>query len=304
MHPKLSECAVGINAQGPEWHELSEHIMQHGRNRIFAGDHSKYDLEMKPSEMFLAFKAVMELAQECDYTPVDLKIMEGIATEICYPTMSYDGTLVQLNGSNPSGQNLTVYINCIVNSFLMRCVYFRRYKTSTLPFRTNVALMTYGDDVVGSVAEAADDFNIVTTIEELGRVGKKFTMPDKESLPVKFLTIDSVDFLKRRFRFEKEVGMYFAPLDEMSILKSLHSVIQTSALSREELAGCNMDGALREWFFHGEDVYERNRSKLLLVASKCGIEHHCAELHVKYAERMDLWKQKYIEQTAQAFVSN
>jgi hypothetical protein len=97
--------------------------------------------------------------------------------------------------------------------------------------------------------------------------------------------------------------MYFAPLDNMSILKSLHSVIGTAALSKEELAGCNIDGAVREWFFHGEAVYEDNRKKLQIVASKCGIEHHCAELHVNYAERMDLWKQKYVAQDAQLFAS-
>jgi hypothetical protein len=303
MHPQLSECSVGINAQGPEWHELAMHVTSFGEDRIFAGDHSKYDLEMKPSEMFLAFKAIIELAEECDYDQIDLQIMRGIATEICYPTMSYDGTLVQLNGSNPSGQNLTVYINCIVNSFLMRCVYFRKYTLCAVPFRTNVALMTYGDDVVGSVSKDADDFNIITTIEELARVGKKFTMPDKESVALKFLTIDSVDFLKRKFRFEPEVEMYFAPLDDMSILKSLHSVIGTAALSKEELAGCNIDGAMREWFFHGEAIYESNRKKLQIVAAKCGIEHHCAELHTSYAERMVQWKKKYLEQDAQSFIS-
>jgi hypothetical protein len=163
--------------------------------------------------------------------------------------------------------------------------------------------MTYGDDVVGSVSKDADDFNIITTIEELARVGKKFTMPDKESVALKFLTIDSVDFLKRKFRFEPEVEMYFAPLDDMSILKSLHSVIGTAALSKEELAGCNIDGAMREWFFHGEAIYESNRKKLQIVAAKCGIEHHCAELHTSYAERMVQWKKKYLEQDAQSFIS-
>lgn len=304
MHPQLSECAVGINAQGPEWHELAEHVVSFGKDRIFAGDHSKYDLEMKPSEMFLAFKAIIELASECGYSDSDLQIMTGIASEICYPVMSYDGTLLQLIGSNPSGQNLTVYVNCIVNSILMRCVYFRKYTIYAVPFRKMIALMTYGDDVIGSVSPKADKFNIVTAMEELARVGKKFTMPDKESVAVKYLTIDSVDFLKRKFRFEPEVNMYFAPLDNMSILKSLHSVIATPALTPEEVAGCNIDGALREWFFHGDAIYECNRTKLQKIAADCGITHHCAELHVSYADRMYLWRQKYLAPCAVPLASN
>jgi hypothetical protein len=46
VNPLISECAVGINSHGPEWHALATHMKHFGEDRIIAGDFSKYDLRM------------------------------------------------------------------------------------------------------------------------------------------------------------------------------------------------------------------------------------------------------------------
>jgi hypothetical protein len=145
-NPLVSECAVGINAVGPEWDQLTRHIRRFGGDNILAGDYSKYDLTMSPQLMFAAFSVMIRLAKEVGYSDVCLMIMGHMATDVCYPVVAYNGDLVELLGSNPSGQNLTVYINSIVNSLLFRSGYFTLLDSSAPSFRSVVSLITYGDD--------------------------------------------------------------------------------------------------------------------------------------------------------------
>jgi len=109
MLPLSSECAVGINAQGPEWDQLAKHVMRFGKDRILAGDYSKYDLRMPAQVMFVAFRVMMDIAKYCGYSNRDLTIMEGIATDICYPLMAYNGDLIQHYGSNPWSESDGLY---------------------------------------------------------------------------------------------------------------------------------------------------------------------------------------------------
>lgn len=295
LYPLLSECAVGINAQGPEWDVLARHIMKYGDKRILAGDYSKYDLRMSSQLMYSAFRIMIDLARATgNYTAEDISIMEGLATDICQPLMAYNGDYIQHIGSNPSGQNLTVYINSIVNSLLFRCAYFEICKHRTLPpFRQVCSLATYGDDAKSSVAEGWDEFNHISVAKFLADRDMKFTMPDKTSTPTEYMTDEAADFLKRKNVFNEEVGLYFGALDDGSIFKSLHSVLRSKAVSNEEQCMGNIDGALREWFAHGRETYEMRRKQMIEIAERTNLRHGCSELDMTYDMALARFCQKY-----------
>lgn len=293
MLPLLSECAVGINAQGPEWDQLSRHMEKYGKNRILAGDYSKYDLRMPAQLMFAAFRIMIDIAKSSGYSDDDVCIMEGIATDVCYPLMAYNGDLVQHFGSNPSGQNLTVYINSIVNSLLMRCAFFHIVKRRRAPsFRSVCALVTYGDDVKGSVSIGYPEFNHLSVAEFLAQHDMVFTMPDKESTPTAYMDSADADFLKRKSVWIPDLGVYVGALDEMSIFKSLHAILANNDTMESQCA-INIDGAVREWFFHGREIYEKRRAEMRLVAEEADILGYCNELTVSYDERMNRYKEQY-----------
>jgi hypothetical protein len=292
LFPLTSECAVGINAMGPEWDELQEYIKKFGIDRIVAGDYSKYDLRMAAKLTSAAFKILIDFAAKCGYSEDDLTIMRGLATEIVYPMMSYNGDLVMLQGSNPSGQNLTVYINSIVNSLLVRIGFKKIYPDFMGRFRDVVALATYGDDFKSSASEDYPDFNHMTLAEKLATIDMKITMPDKEAQPVPFLTDEACDFLKRTNRFH-EVGYYLGTLDEESIFKSLKAVLRSKHCSLNEQSAQNIDGALREWFFHGREKYELRREQMKEVASRNGLSHMCPMLDRTFEEQKEVWFEKY-----------
>jgi hypothetical protein len=295
MLPLSSECAVGVNAQGPEWDQLANHVMRFGKNRILAGDYSKYDLRMPAQVMFVAFRIMMDIAKECGYSDRDLIIMEGIATDICYPLMAYNGDLIQHFGSNPSGQNLTVYINSLVNALLFRCAYYHitKGRENVPEFRDVCSLITYGDDAKSSVHEDFPEFNHIAVAKFLEDRDMKFTMPDKESEPTPYMTDEEADLLKRANVYSEDTGVIMGALDEDSIFKSLHAVLKSKALTREQQAMQNIDGGLREWFSHGREVYEERREQMNEVAKRADISHGCAIIHETYDDRLQQWKQKY-----------
>lgn len=298
LFPLVSECAVGVNAQGPEWDELSKHMSKYGIDRILAGDHSKYDLRMPAGLIIAAFKCLIEIAEKCgSYSDEDLVIMRGLATEIAFACVSYNGDVIIHRGSNPSGHNLTVYINCIVNSLLFRCAYFKMFPAEygkPPPFRTIVAIMTYGDDVKGSVREGHDWFNHITVAQFLKERDMVFTMPDKESEPTPYMNDADADFLKRHNIFNEDTGLIHGALDESSIFKSLHTVLRSKSVTPEDQSAMNIDGALREWWQHGRGLYEKRRMQMTEVAQRTGISHMCTELGVSYDMRLNLFKEKYL----------
>jgi hypothetical protein len=293
MNPILFECAVGVNAEGTEWEELWEAAMKKGRDRVLAGDYSKYDVRMPAQVTIAAFDILIDIAEKCDgYTPEDIHLMKMVVHEVVYPVMAYNGDLIQLFGTNPSGQNLTVIINSIVNSLLLRCCFFTIYPNED--FKENCAFLTYGDDVIGTVAEVCSEFTHITYAEWLAEHDMKFTMPDKESTPTHYMTEDDVDFLKRKCVFNEDLGQKVGLLSEDSIFKRLHCHLLSKELTLPEHSAQNIESSLHDWFYYGRDIFEDRRSKLLQVAQKCEIEHLCPALNVSYDKRVNHWRHKYL----------
>jgi hypothetical protein len=154
--------------------------------------------------------------------------------------------------------------------------------------------MTYGDDNIGSAKEGVD-FTIKGCSEFLGRYGQVYTMPDKESELLDFLPPEEFEFLKRTSVYHPKLGVHIGALLDKSIYKSLHCFMRgkNEVLTEQQACATNIDGALREWFNHGEDKYEKQRVLMKQVAIKCGISHICTDLDITYGERVSDWEAHY-----------
>jgi hypothetical protein len=312
LFPLQSECAVGINAHGPEWDEYAKFMKQHGDDRILAGDYSKFDLRM-PAQMLMAtYKVFCNVCEKCGtYSEDDLTIMRGIATEISYSVVAYNGDLIIHNGSHPSGNNMTVYGNCGDNCLNFRCGYAYNglkngYTFKTLPkFKKVCALGTYGDDAKGSVKRGYDWFNHITFADYMKENDIIFTMPDKESVPTKYMNDTDADFLKRKNVFNEETGLIHGALDEDSIFKSLHTVLKSTVGPKKHAAG-NIETALREWFHHGRDVFTLRHRQMIEVAERAQLQNLTMDinedtgvvmnsLYDDYDTRLAQFRAKYFE---------
>jgi hypothetical protein len=305
-NPVTTECAVGINSQGPQWNKLMRHLSKFGKKRMVAGDFKAYDQHMSSTMTSIAFSTMIELAKHCDgYTTEDIKIMSNLVADVVHPMMCVNGDLVELLGSNPSGQNLTVYINSIVNSLYQRCVFYTIYPPGSLDttkFQDYVALMTYGDDNEMSVSEKAPLYNHTHMMEVYASQGIEYTMADKDAESVPYITLEEADFLKRAtvFRPEysdpstREKGMYLAKLSEESIFKSLHCNMLSKVVSKEEIARQCLDGALRELWFYGREHFEMRHEQFKNIVFEHEWQHIISPNFYKtFDEREEEWLEKY-----------
>lgn len=310
-HPDVFECAIGINAHGPEWTELTNRMMKHGADRTIAGDYRDYDTRMWCYLVLLAFGIFINIAIWAGYSERQITIMRGIATELAYGLTDYNGEYVMFLIQNLSGHGLTVFINNLVNSIYQRYAYydiwsalasgdnswidglkqhlnmddagfamFKRVYMSNVPdgypkpFAENISLVCYGDDNKMSVSRDINYFNHCTISYSLGRCGIGYTMADKTSESVPFIHASECGFLKRHGVWSEEFQQFLAPLELKSLFKTLQSSLVSKVLSREQQAVEAIDSVLRELFYHGEDVYNDWKSKLDLVVDDCDLRSY------------------------------
>lgn len=299
MNPLVSECAVGINSHGPEWDQFYKHVTKFGTQRLFGGDYGKYDQKLPAQLILAALRILIDFAKECDYSQRDINIMEAMAGDIVYAYIAFNGDLIGLTeGTHISGNSLTVIINGICGSLNLRCFFYTQYPVingERINFRDCAAMMTYGDDNIGCVRAGYEKFNIRDCSKFLAEYGQVYTMPDKKSELLEFLPEDQFEFLKRQSVYHPKLGMHVGALLDKSIYKSLHCFMRdkTSMDTEESACAQNVDGALREWFNHGEEKYERQRQLMKEVTRRAGIDHICTELEVTYDERVIDWNNKY-----------
>lgn len=295
MNPLASECAVGINCHGPEWEEMHQHVLKFGKDRIIGGDYGSYDQKIPSQLLIAALRILIDLASECKYTQEDINIMRAMVGDIVFSVIAFDGALIGLTrGAHISGNSLTVVLNGIVGSLGMRCFYYTVHN-SPPPFRERVSVITYGDDNIGSTHPEEDKFTIKSLSQFLGKYGQIYTMPDKNSELTDYLDYEDFEFLKRKSVYSPEIGQHVGALIEKSIFKSLHMHLypQGHPLSEEECSALNIDGALREWFNHGSEVYEMRRTQMREVAKECEISHMCTMLDCTYVDMVNRWIKTY-----------
>jgi len=266
------EAAPGTVAQSLEWQELYDYVTSHGTHRIVAGDYKAYDKRMSPKEILAAFDIIIRLCKlSGNYTDDDLKVIRGIAEDTAFSIVDFNGDLVQMFGSNPSGNPLTVILNSIVNSLRMRYVYIiLNPKNEVDSFSSNVALMTYGDDNIMSISESCNWFNHTSISEAFAKLDIVYTMADKEAVSVPFINIEDASFLKRTWRYDEDMKCMLAPLDHDSIEKMLMVWVKSKAVTEEYQGVSVMCTALQEYFFYGKDIFNDKRNMIVSLIDKLG----------------------------------
>jgi len=252
------ESAPGMEAQTVAWDHLYHYITQHGTNQMVSGDFKDYDISMRPHVILWAFEAIVTFMRKSGATEEHCRMVESLGFDIAFALVDFNGTLVTLFGKNPSGQALTVVINGIVNCLYMRYCYVSLSPELVDPLRSwndSIALITYGDDNNIGVSQECPWFNHTAIARVLADCNITYTMADKERQSVPFISIEEVDFLKRKYRYEPELGAVVAPLEIASIHKMLMIGV-LSQLTPEAQAIAVARSALDEAFFHGKEVFE------------------------------------------------
>jgi hypothetical protein len=275
------EGAPGTVAQSIEWHQWFDYLTAFGEDRMVAGDYKLFDKNMEAKIILAAFWIIAEIYRKAGASEEYITIVWGIAFDTAFSFIDFNGDLVEFFGANPSGHPLTVIVNCIVNSLYVRTAYVMRYERLNgsvnaqellKSFRNNVRLCTYGDDNVFS--SKVDWFNHTSLSEELALVGVTYTMADKGAASVPFLNMRDISFLKRKWRFDKDVGYYLCPLEEDSIDNMLLTGLKSKVMCAEAIAIEKVGTALREYFYYGREKFEEKSAFLKEVVLACQLQDY------------------------------
>jgi hypothetical protein len=282
-----SECAVGINCLSEDWEAIMSHLERF--SNYFDGDHSKYDLRKNPELSRFSYRIMMEIAALGSYTAIDLFIMSTMVEDLVSPLVNFNGEVYHLDGSTPSGIPVTVIINSLDNSLINRCAYFSQYPNSKPgAFRRYVSHINYGDDFVNTVSFYARRFNFITMRDYMAKYGMVLTPGIKDSVGTKFLKNgDGVVFLQRTSSDIPGLNYRVGKLNEKSIVKSLLSVLKSQHVTPEEAAAINVDGALREWAYHGEEIFLQRQKTMQRICLEAGISHMCRNLHAPHCSMIE-----------------
>jgi len=230
----LFRAACGMNCFSSEWRLLHDYL--HTNPNFLAGDYANYDQSLLQILLYhvRVFMLTICIASG-KYTRDELYIISGLICGISNPIVLLDGYLYQIFGTNPSGQPLTTYTNCISNVLLLAYVFDCLYPDDN--FFENIALMTYGDDNIMSVPDRFPEFNYINIARILSSFGISYTSADKSAVSKRYDPFSDITFLKRSFAFD-EAGRCLCPREAKSILKSFIMFVKSRVVSvQEQIAG-------------------------------------------------------------------
>lgn len=291
-----TECLVGINATSKEWQEFHDYLTEYGKETMIAGDFSGFDTRMAAQITTAAGKILVSWYEACGVTGEDLELVRGAISDIVHPNILFQGDLYTFANGNPSGNLITVQLNGICNSLMMRYTYYSMMPKISEPFAENVRLGTYGDDNAMSVKKHCKWFNHTSCQQEFAKLDIGYTMAEKEAESVPYISIDEISFLKRGFRYDENMGRMVAPIEVDSILKKFHWVKKPNEtpLTFEEQFAAYFDNALRESYLHGKAFYEDMLEKFHnIVSLNPTLKPHVA--FISYEEMTKVLKPAYLD---------
>lgn len=224
MHNRMAcEHMIGCNPESTEWAELYDILNVFGGRHIVLGDYSKFG-DRLPCELVQgAYQIMINWMKKYypDYPEIEAWCL---CIENMHCTHLAGNTLYRVACGQPSGNPLTVIVNSMVNSMLMRMAWYslnEKVGNSNMSFYTNTRLFTYGDDVICAVSPAyVETFNTVTLQNYFASFGLAFTDIDKDGIVRPYVQIKDAVFLKRGFLFQEYAaskGLILANLDRKVI---------------------------------------------------------------------------------------
>lgn len=256
----IFEAAPGTVTQSEEWTDFYNYLTYFGKGKIVAGDYSKFDKHMIAAFVLAAFEVIKIIHRTAGFTEEEIRAIGCIGMDTAFPLCNIEGLLMEMYGTNPSGHPLTVIINSIVNSLYMRYSYcsLNPKESTCTDFKKFVHLITYGDDNTMGVSDAIPWFYHGAIQEALREIGVGYTMADKDAETRPYIHIDECSFLKRKWRFEEELGMYACPLEEASIHRSLTVWTPSKTIDNFCQMVAVISAANSEYFHYGRAVFEEH----------------------------------------------
>jgi hypothetical protein len=275
-----SECYGAMNAGSVEWNDLANRMRRSGFFN-FDMDFSTFDMSHGSQIFYAAAKFFRLLALRLGYTEKEANCVYIAMIGFRWQIGKYMMDIFMKFKGMPSGVIFTLIMNSFVNSFLLRVAYLRLVGDGDFDNKVNTA--NVGDDNINAVDESLyEKFNMVTIAVVYRRLGYVATPANKSGQIAASLPFSELTFVKRKFAWSKELGVYVAPIEWDSIYKGLCFENREAGISPvqrlEDMAG----NCQREAFLHGRPAFNKFQKDMRPIFEK----------HQLYFEELDFDKLK------------
>lgn len=255
----VNESCVGINVYSHEWTVLANRMKSKGKH-IIAGDFTNYDGTLSATILWSLLDIIEDFY---DGTDEEQQIRRMIWLDIVNSVHVSGNQLYIWSHSQPSGCPITALLNSLYHSVSARYVYIVCAKkhapdqVSLLNFDRHVSHNNYGDDDLWNISEEIVSwFNQETISEAYTTIGMTYTDELKTGTLIPTRTLDEVQFLKRKFRFDRNQSRYRCPLSIDTILEM--AMWNHGTKDIEEITGDTLQEAVYELSHHDETVFDQH----------------------------------------------
>jgi hypothetical protein len=252
----INESCVGINVYSSEWTSLANRMRSKGKH-IIAGDFTNYDGTLSATILWSLLDIVERFYQG---TEEDKLVRRTMWLDIVNSVHVSGNHLYMWSHSQPSGCPITALLNSLYHSVSARYVYIvcaRLHSPehiSLLDFDRFVAHNNYGDDDLWNISEEIVSwFNQETISEAYLTIGMTYTDELKSGKMIPTRTLDEVQFLKRKFRYDRRQARYRCPLSMDTILEMAMWMHGTKNV--KEMVGDTLAEAVYELSQHDEATF-------------------------------------------------
>lgn len=278
--PKMSWCYGGVNAGSSQWNDLAQLLKRFAK--FFDMDFSSFDMSHDEILLHACCLFFFLLALRLGYSLESARAVYYFAISIKWQIVKYlCDVFIRFKGL-PSGIIFTLIFNSLINSFLF-LLGFEKLCGEDLNFTDHVVTANVGDDNVNGVSdEVSDRFNMLTFSSFLSGIGYTATPAQKNKVAVPVMSLEELMFLKRKFRFCKEIGEYKAPIDVDSMYKALcFEDRQAGVTPVERLKQVGYQLQL-EAFLHGREFFDSFQNDI--IGRIMNGKHHLSVQVLKYEE--------------------
>lgn len=281
----VTDHAVGVNVYSSEWDLLARKLSIFGPNSIIAGDFPKFDANQAACILKELGEVVITMFDDREHDAIRRELWRDV-----FNSKHIVGkTILEWLQSLCSGHPMTTPINCMFVATLFRLVWMSVHNDdikSILTFEENHALSTFGDDhACGLSPYARSLVNQNTIAIHMKRFGMGYTDELKTTgLAKDFRSIDEIEFLKRRWRYDERVGRYVAPL-------RIESIIEMPYWSKknqyEEIWRTNVQNALKELSLQDERTFDTWAPKIIKASTEAGFTPDVVDYDVLFEMTVD-----------------
>jgi hypothetical protein len=257
----LCFSAVGIDKSSTEWNAHYLRLCEVS-DVGFAGDYSNWDGSVLFDVLNAAYGLINRWYDD-EYT-LDRRTL---AQEVGQARHLFHTWFYTVAKSLPSGIDLTVVINNLVNECGMRIAWTRLVPSpynSFYYYRRYVRTSMYGDDNIVSVDRFfLTYFNQLTVTKFFSQYNITYTNADKTESSTEYAPLEELSFLK--CKTNKLFGFYVPIMDEEANLETLNWITKCKEYTPHTLCENNCNSVLRNCFFSGAAYFNKIRNMILSV---------------------------------------